>query len=237
MTGCGGVRLGTDRMNWKVAGIAVSFALGLLAVGALRFVQVTGESPPGISAYATPLYIGLTIVAAILLVRAGVPLRRLGFGPPFEPWRFLALALAGVAVMQAVGWLLEPLWDYLFGSGRNLARFDDAAASRDELIKLLMLSWTFAAFGEELAFRILLLRGIAYGLGDSRLAFGIALVAQAIVFGLVHTYQGPAGIAGTAINGLLFGGLVLIARGSIWPAALAHGLSNTIGILGLYWTS
>ena len=225
-----------NRINGKVAVIASLFGLGLLAVGALRYMHLAGGDVPGIAAYATPLYIGLTIVVAILLVRTGVPLRRLGFGAPFRPWHFVMLAVAGVAVMRGVGWLLDPLWQQLFGGGRDLERFAGVAASPAELVQLLALSWTFAAFGEELAFRILLLRGIAYGLGDSRVAFGIALVVQAIVFGLVHAYQGPAGVAGTAINGLILGGLVLIARGSIWPAALAHGLNNTVGILQLYWS-
>jgi membrane protease YdiL (CAAX protease family) len=62
----------------------------------------------------------------------------------------------------------------------------------------------------------------------------MALVVQAVVFGFVHAYQGPAGILGTTINGLIYGGLTLAARGSIWPAALAHGSSNTIGIMELY---
>lgn len=232
-----GTCLTSNRFNGKVLGIAGFFALGLLAVGALRFAQFASDDPPDIAGYASPLYIGLSILVAVLLVRAGTPLRRLGFGSPFRLWQFLALAVAGVAIMQGAGWLLEPLWQTLFGGGRDLERFADVGASPGELFQLLALSWTFAAFGEELAFRILLLRGIAYGLGDTRVAFGVALVAQAIVFGLVHAYQGPAGIAGTAINGLVYGGLVLIARGSIWPAALAHGLSNTIGILELYWAS
>ena len=69
------------------------------------------------------------------------------------------------------------------------------------------------------------------------LAFGIALIAQAIIFGLIHVYQGPAGLVGTGLNGLIFGGLTLAARGCIWPAAIAHGSSNTIGILSLYLVS
>jgi membrane protease YdiL (CAAX protease family) len=103
-----------------------------------------------------------------------------------------------------------------------------------ELIKLMALNWTVAAFGEELAFRIVLMRGIAFTLGDSRMAFSIALILQAVVFGLVHAYQGPAGIIGAGISGLIFGCLILATRGCIWPAAIAHGSSNTIGILGLY---
>ena len=59
-------------------------------------------------------------------------------------------------------------------------------------------------------------------------------VIQAVVFGLVHAYQGPAGVLGTAINGLIYGGITLAARGSIWPAAIAHGSSNSIGIMELF---
>ena len=91
-----------------------------------------------------------------------------------------------------------------------------------------------AAFGEELTFRILLMRGIAFALGDSRVAFALALLLQAMIFGLVHAYQGPAGIAGTMTSGLIYGALTLAACGSIWPAALAHGINNTIGLLQLY---
>ena len=49
----------------------------------------------------------------------------------------------------------------------------------------------------------MLMHGIAFALGDSQKAFGIALIVQAIIFGLVHAYQGPAGIVEATINGLI----------------------------------
>jgi membrane protease YdiL (CAAX protease family) len=214
--------------------IVTVFATGLVLVGVLRFLDLRAEDPPALAAYATPLYVGLSVLAAILLTRAGVPMHRLGFGLAFRPLQYLVLAVAGVGLIQLTGWLLEPLWDRLFGAGRDLARFTDLAGSLAALIKLLALNWTVAAFGEELAFRIVLMRGIAHALGDSRMAFGVALIAQAVIFGLVHAYQGPAGIVGTSINGLVYGGLTLAAPGSIWPAAIAHGLSNTVGIVQVY---
>lgn len=220
--------------NWKVAGIVAFFSAGLLLSGVLRFYNLRAENPPQLTAYATLIYIGVTIFAAVLLSRAGVPMMRLGFGLPFEPARFLFLAAIGLVFAQLTGLFLEPLSERVFGETRNLARFSDVAGSPTVLIKLMALNWTVAAFGEELAFRIVLMRGVALALGDSRAAFGIALIAQAVVFGLVHAYQGPAGIIGTGINGLIFGGLTVAARGSIWPAAIAHGSSNTIGILSLY---
>ena len=61
-----------------------------------------------------------------------------------------------------------------------------------------------------------------------------AVVLQALIFGLVHLYQGPAGVAGTTLSGIAFGTITVMARGAIWPAALAHGINNTIGLLTIY---
>ena len=222
-------------MQTKVFGIVALFAAGLIAAGVLRFIQLHNENPPALTAYATEIYIGVTILAAVLLRRSGVPMKRFGFGLAFKPVKYLVLAAVGVGLIQLTGVLLEPLWERIFGGTRDLARFSDVSGSPAELVKLMALNWTVAAFGEELAFRIVLMRGVAFALGDSRKAFGTALIVQAVVFGLVHAYQGPAGIFGTAINGLIFGGLVLAARGSIWPAAIAHGANNSIGIMEMYF--
>lgn len=225
---------GFPNRNWRVAGIVAFLGAGLVLSGVLRFYNLRSENPPQLTAYATIIYICVTVFAAVLLSRIGVPMKRLGFGVTFKPVIYLVLAAIGVGIIQLFGLILDPLSESVFGETRNLARFSDVAGSPTALIKLLALNWTVAAFGEELAFRIVLMRGIAFTLGDSRTAFGIALIVQAILFGLVHVYQGPAGIIGTGINGLIFGGLTLAARGSIWPAAIAHGSSNTIGILSLY---
>lgn len=220
--------------SWQVAGIVLIFSIGLLTVAALRFLDLRSEDPPAVAAYATLIYVGLTVLAAIMLIRTGVPIRRLGFMMAVRPWFVLAIALLGVAILQLSSWLLSPVWDHVFGSGRDLTRFSGVVGSPGALVQLLVLSWTVAAFGEELAFRIVLMRGIAYALGDGRKAFAIAIVLQAIIFGLIHSYQGPAGVAGSAISGLVYGGLTLAARWSIWPAAIAHGLNNTIGIMEVY---
>ena len=225
---------GSTGHNWKVVGIVAFCAAGLVASGLLRFFHLHTEDPVALSAYATEIYIGLTVLAAILLRRSGVPFKRLGFGVACQPAKYLALAAAGVGLIQLSGWLLEPLWEHIFGGTRDLARFSDVAGSPVALAKLMALNWTFAAFGEELAFRIILMRSIAFALGDSRKAFAVALILQAVIFGLVHAYQGPAGVFGAAINGLIFGGLTLAARGSIWPAAITHGSSNSTGIMAMY---
>jgi membrane protease YdiL (CAAX protease family) len=226
----------TSAIRPRALVIAGAFAAGLVLAGLLRAAG-TGAGPAmlaSLAGLATPLYILLTIAAALGLARCGAPLRRFGFGPPFRPGFHVALAVGAIIVLRLAAIGLEPLLEAVFGAGRDLERFGDLEGSKAAMVRLLAFSWTFAAFGEEIAFRIVLMGGLAHGLGGSRGARVAALLLQAIVFGLVHLYQGPAGVAGATVNGLFFGAVVLVARGSIWPAALAHGGSNTLSILELY---
>jgi len=120
--------------SWKVAGIVITFAVGLLAVAALRFLDLRSDDPPTVAAYATLIYIGLTVLAAILLIRTGVPIRRLGFMMAVPPWMVIALALTGVAILQLGGLLLTPVWEQAFGAGRDLTRFSDVVDSPGALV-------------------------------------------------------------------------------------------------------
>jgi membrane protease YdiL (CAAX protease family) len=55
--------------------------------------------------------------------------------------------------------------------------------------------------------------------------FVFACVAQALVFGVCHAYQGPRGVLLTTLAGAFFTGVLLVA-GSIWPAMLIHALMD-----------
>jgi hypothetical protein len=221
-------------MNSRASVVVAGYSLGLLLVAGLRLEAGSGNVLGSLSTLATPLYVMVTAVAAVLLMRLGTPLRGFGFRSALSRSRILALALIGFVCLQVHGAFLEPVWERALGTGRDLGRFADVSGSISRLIAVLALSWTFAAFGEEFAFRILLLRGTAFALGDGRLALVAALLLQALIFGLVHAYQGPVGIAATMSHGLILGALTLAARGTIWPAALAHGFNNTVGLMLVY---
>lgn len=83
-------------------------------------------------------------------------------------------------------------------------------------MSLLAATWTIAAFGEELTCRIVLMRGTSSALRDTRTAMAATLIVQALLFGIIHAYQGPTGIVSSAINGLIFGAVTLAGR---WPLA------------------
>lgn len=213
--------------------LVCGFALGLVFVGLLRNAAFRDAALTPYSGYATGMYIALTIAFAVMLGRSGVELRRFGFAQT-PRWRHVALALAAVAFLQGAGPLLEPVFETLLGSGRDLGRFASVRDDLPRLLAVLALSWTFAAFGEEIAFRIVLLGGLRSLLPDTRAAIVAAVLLQAAVFGLVHLYQGPAGIAGATVSGLVYGTVTVMAGRTIWPAVLAHGTNNTIGLLRVY---
>ncbi len=216
----------------RTAIIVCIYGAMLLFTAVVRFS--TGSDLPlaVLAPYATVLYIGAVVFALNTFPRFGVSVDRFGFTRP--RLQHLALGLMGVAAVLVLSWALEPLWAQLFNDTRDLSRFDAVAGSTRELAKLLALSWTFAAFGEELAFRILLLQGLIALLGRKPSGILTALIVQAAVFGMVHSYQGGVGIAETFVSGLIYGTITVLGRGAIWPAAIAHGLGNTVGLMRLY---
>jgi hypothetical protein len=219
-------------MRRRIAWLVVGLSLGLLGMGVLRVATTRPGELTSLAGLVTPGYVALVVVFTIVLVRAGLPLNRVGFGA--RPGsRHLLLALFAIAILRVIAVALEPVWESLLGSPRDLSRFSDVESSTRSLAALLALSWTVAAFGEEITYRIVLMRGISFALGDSAVAKGLALILQAVLFGVTHAYQGPTGIVSSATNGLVFGLVTLASGWSIWPAAIAHGVNNTIGILSL----
>lgn len=76
-----------------------------------------------------------------------------------------------------------------------------------------------AGICEELLFRGFVMWWLAHLLP----VFWMAVLAQAVLFGLAHAYQGPRGVLTTGALGLFMGGVVWIS-GSIWAAMIVHAL-------------
>lgn len=220
-------------MKNKIIWLTIGLGLGLLFMGLLRLSSVTPNVLTSFSGLATPGYVIVTIVFTILLVRAGLPLNRFGFGLRLD-LRKIVLAIAAVIVLRIFDLAVSPLIEEFLGSPRDLQRFSHVQGSITSLIILLIINWTLAAFGEEFAYRIVLMRGFSFIFGDKHSGQIMTLVLQAVMFGLIHAYQGPAGIAGSTFSGLVFGTITILSRWSIWPAALAHGINNTFGIIAIY---
>jgi membrane protease YdiL (CAAX protease family) len=60
------------------------------------------------------------------------------------------------------------------------------------------------------------------------------VLVSAVLFGLAHLYQGPGGMANTAISGLILG-IVYMRFGRIWPLIIAHYLHDALQIVLLMY--
>jgi membrane protease YdiL (CAAX protease family) len=88
----------------------------------------------------------------------------------------------------------------------------------------------FAAAFEEIAFRGFVLPRLRHATGS----WLVALLLMSFLFGLGHLYEGPLAVLQTAALGIFFG-LVLMWRGHLLPAVVAHvGFNGTMISVALW---
>lgn len=131
-------------------------------------------------------------------------------------------------------YVVEPLIARATGELPDVSLFAPLVGDEVQLLFWLAMSWTLAAFMEEMVFRGWITARVAELAGLSGTAWVVAIVASSIVFGLVHVYQGASGVIATGLSGLIFGAAYLVSGRNLWCAILAHGLTDTIGFVMIY---
>lgn len=186
------------------------------------------ELPPRNSLYISAILgIGvLTLFVFLTLVIEDVPINAVGFHGSslnlFLGWTAFTtiVALAGDYLITriALGFGLKEsklTYHLMPTSGREHWAFLGVSAS--------------AGFGEELTYHGFLLAGLAGWLGNGWLA---ALLAN-LAFGLLHGYQGHAGVVRAFLMGYVFC-LPVVTGAGLWPAMAGHFLVNAVLGLGLW---
>lgn len=180
-----------------------------------------------------PTLVILLIAAVSLGVRREGP-ATLGFQRTGRPWR-----VAAEVLLLTVGWtvvqlaVIMPALNHATGQKQDLSDFAELEGDLGLLVVLLVVSWTIAAFGEEIVYRGYLFTRVTDVLGSRAVAVLAAAVLSSILFGLAHTEQGALGIVITFLDGLFFCALRLHYRTLIAPV-LAHGFNNTIGLVSFF---
>jgi membrane protease YdiL (CAAX protease family) len=113
---------------------------------------------------------------------------------------------------------------HILGGGRNAAQGLLPQGILESLAWLpLALS---AGFCEELAFRGYLQKQFQAITGSA----WMAVLIQAIVFGIGHLYEGVGAVARITLFGVLFG-LFALWRKSLRPGMIAHAWSDIFGVI------
>jgi membrane protease YdiL (CAAX protease family) len=198
----------------------------------------------GIAVYAFGLFsfpiLPLFAVAWISLHLRHLRWRDIGLRKP-EKW----LPIIGLSLVIGIGYqaldtvAIAPLLQRLTGQVIDLSEFAILKDNLPALLAFMAISWTEAAFIEEMFFRGYLLNRFMDVAGRERLGITIALLANAIIFGFAHAYQGLTGVLDTGVAGLVLGLLYFLARRNLWLPILTHGIIDTVGFLLIYagWVS
>lgn len=183
-----------------------------------------------------PTLVILGMSAISLLVRRE-SIASLGFKRAQSGLGMAGSVFLGVVFLQLlqIG-VTMPVLNRLTDTTINYSSFANLQGNLGQLLLFLTLSWTLAALGEELVYRGYLQKLLGSLLGNN--TSGILLTAgiSSLLFGLAHIEQGLTGVIVTAIDALFFSWLKHKFDGNLWAAVLAHGFSNSIGLVIFYFT-
>jgi len=150
------------------------------------------------------------------------------------------LPTIGLALLIGIGYqaldifAITPLLEHLTGEAIDLSPFRILRGNLLVLLFFLLISWTEAAFIEEMFFRGYYFNRLTDLFGRERLGIITALLGSALVFGAAHVYQGITGVVDTFLAGLVLGLLYLFARRNLWLPIFVHGIIDTLGFLIIY---
>ena len=154
----------------------------------------------------------------------------LGFKRP-DSWSRIFIFGLLIAIMLQSAAILQIK---LGGPIPDISSFDQIKNNPWALLGYLVISWTSAGFGEEIIWRGFIMTQIARLFGDGKTGWTIGLLSSALLFGLVHAYQGVTGMVMTSISGIVLGLVFLNAKKNIWASIFAHAFTDSLAFLLIY---
>jgi membrane protease YdiL (CAAX protease family) len=181
------------------------------------------------------------VVVLCVLGLASIRLRdgscsSMGLKRPASWRRIFLIALVAAGVRILLGQLvIEPITGFFWPPPTAPELANEIAGNAKIALLALLLVWTFAAFGEEIAYRGYLLTRAADIGKRSTTAYWLAIVLVSVLFGYGHYYKGPSGIIDSGIAGLILGAAYMVADRNLWACILAHGFIDTFGVIDAFF--
>jgi hypothetical protein len=214
--------------NWRenkfLAVIEVTIAILFIVAANLFHILPISETP----------YIFL--FAWLMLRLRGYKWSSVGMMKPENWLRTIAIAIVTAIFLQLLSsFVTEPLITRFTHQPTDLSKFKPLVGNTKLFVIYLLVIWTLAAFGEELVYRGYIMNRIADIGNRASYAWGISLLLVSVLFGLSHSYQGITGIIDTGVTSLVLGSLYFYTGRNLWALILAHGFSDTIALLIVYF--
>ena len=160
----------------------------------------------------------------------------MGFKRPKSWRRLLLIALAAAILRILLGeFVIEPVTGFFWPKPIAPALANEITGNLKMAFFAILLVWTFAAFGEEIAYRGYLLTRAADVGRRSAAAYWTGIVLVSILFGYGHYYKGPAGVIDSGVAGLILGSAYMLAGRNLWASIFAHGFIDTFGVIDAFF--
>jgi uncharacterized protein len=144
-------------------------------------------------------------------------------------------ALVGIALELFSTFVTVPFFARLANKPPELSELRLLVGNAALVLVALVVNWLLAAFGEEMVFRGYLMNRVAGLFGGSHSAWAFSLVVVSAIFGACHEAQGLTGIVQEGFAGLLLGLLYLACGRTLAIPIVAHGVSNTLALVLIYF--
>ena len=160
----------------------------------------------------------------------------MGFKQPASWRRILLIALVAAILRILLGqFLIEPVTGLFWPKPIAPEFANEITGNVKNALVALLLVWTFAAFGEEIAYRGYLLTRAADIGRRSTAAYWIGIVFVSILFGYGHYYKGASGVIDSGVAGLILGSAYMFAGRNLWASIFAHGFIDTSGVIDAFF--
>ena len=160
----------------------------------------------------------------------------MGLNRPQLWWRVFLIALVAAGTRLLLGqFVIEPVTGFFWPAPTAPRLANEITGNLKIALLALLLVWTFAAFGEEIAYRGYLLTRAADIGRRSTIAYWLGIVAVSVLFGYGHYYKGPSGVIDSGIAGLILGIAYMLAGRNLWVCIFTHGFIDTFGVIDAFF--
>jgi membrane protease YdiL (CAAX protease family) len=178
----------------------------------------------------------LLLLGWVSLRVRGLRWRDVGF-TRYRSWKAtIAIGVVFGTVLETFQLLVtQPILSRIFGKEPDLDLFRMVTGNIKMTALFIVLSWTLAAYGEDMVWRGYLMNRVTDVFGRTRAAWIGSLAVISIVFGLAHGYQGLTGWIEEGLTGLALGGMYLRTGRNLAVPIVAHGVCDTIDMILIFF--
>ncbi len=169
------------------------------------------------------------VLITYLFIKRKTNWREVGFTPP-KNW----LKAIGYTILCiiSIGLIFNFIIQPLFPHGANDINEGLPISFNEMLFQVIFIGIGAAAIGEEMLFRGFLLNNLNKLLGKNHFGTILAVVLQALVFGVLHS--GVQGMVSAGVIGIILGTFYVLSGRNLLVVFVAHAFPDLLSIISSY---